>query len=138
MLRDYTREERTTILATLAAVVNLLTFGLGIFVTSRIVTRLGMTTALALVPVIVCAGLLVLAFAALTDGAGLGVAAIAGLGAAIAAVWAAAGVYLGGVFRRHSAAAENDVPADTPSLPDPPLDSQRVSAATREPSHRRR
>jgi AAA family ATP:ADP antiporter len=166
LLRDYTREERTSILAMLAAVVNLLTFGLGIFVTSRIVTRLGMPAALALVPVIVCAGLLILAlapilivlltlqvvrqggnygvtrparemlfthvdretrfkskpvidvvvyrggdsvssiaFAALTDGLGLGVAAMAGIGAAIAAVWAAAGVYLGRVFRRHSAEA---------------------------------
>jgi AAA family ATP:ADP antiporter len=167
LLRDYTREERTTILATLAAVVNLLTFGLGIFLTSRIVTRLGMTAALALIPVIVCAGLLVLAFtpilmvllalqvvrqggnygitrparemlftnvdretrfkakpvidvvvyrggdsvssiafAALTDGLGLGVAAMAGIGAAIAAVWAGAGIYLGGVFRRANAVAE--------------------------------
>jgi AAA family ATP:ADP antiporter len=168
LLRDYTREERTTILATLAAVVNLLTFGLGIFLTSRIVTRLGMTAALALIPVIVCVGLLVLAFtpilmvllalqvvrqggnygitrparemlftnvdretrfkskpvidvvvyrggdsvssiafAALTDGLGLGVAAMAGIGAAIAAVWAGAGIYLGGVFRRQNAAAES-------------------------------
>jgi AAA family ATP:ADP antiporter len=166
LLRDYTREERTTILATLAAVVNLLTFGLGIFLTSRIVTRLGMPAALAVVPVLVCGGLLVLAFApilmvllalqvvrqggnygvtrparemlftnvdretrfkskpvidvvvyrggdsvssiafaALTDGLGLGVAAMAGIGAAIAAVWAGAGVYLGGVFRRANAQA---------------------------------
>jgi AAA family ATP:ADP antiporter len=172
LLRDYTREERTTILATLAAVVNLLTFGLGIFVTSRIVTRLGMPAALAIVPVIVCAGLLVLAFApllvvllvlqvvrqggnygitrparemlftnvdretrfkskpvidvvmyrggdslssiafaALTDGAGLGIAAMAGIGAVIAAIWAASGVYLGRVFRRASVPAlEEDDP----------------------------
>ena len=47
-------------------------------------------------------------------GAGLGVAAMAGIGAAIAAVWAAAGVYLGGVFRRHSAEAADKVPRDTP------------------------
>jgi len=168
LLRDYTREERTSILAMLAAVVNLLTFGLGLFITSRIVTRLGMTTALAVVPAIVCAGLLVLAFApilmvllalqvvrqggnygitrparemlftnvdretrfkakpvidvvvyrggdslssiafaALTDGVGLGVAAMAAIGAAIAAVWGAAGVYLGAVFRRHSATANS-------------------------------
>jgi AAA family ATP:ADP antiporter len=178
LLRDYTREERTSILATLAAVVNLLTFGLGIFVTSRIVTRLGMTTALAVVPVIVCAGLLILAlapilivllalqvarqggnygitrparemlftnvdretrfkskpvidvvvyrggdslssiaFAALTDGVGLGVAAMAGIGAAIAAVWAAAGVYLGAVFRRHSVAVTTaDGPPDSAAV----------------------
>jgi AAA family ATP:ADP antiporter len=165
LLRDYTREQRTTILATLAAIVNLLTFGLGLFVTSRIVTRLGMSAALAVVPLVVCAGLVVLAFApilmvllalqvarqggnygitrparemlftnvdretrfkskpvidvvvyrggdslssiafaALTDGVGLGVAAMAGIGAAIAAVWAGTGLYLGGVFRQHNAA----------------------------------
>jgi AAA family ATP:ADP antiporter len=144
LLRDFTREERTAILATLAAVVNLLTFGLGLFLTSRIVTRLGMTTALAVVPVVVCAGLIVLALAPIltvllvlqvvrqggnygvtrparemlftnldretrfkakpvTDGLGLGVAAMAGIGAGLAAVWVGAGVYLGRAFRRHSA-----------------------------------
>jgi AAA family ATP:ADP antiporter len=166
LLRDYSREERTSILATLAAVVNVLTFGLGIFATSRIVTKLGMTVTLALVPVFICAGLLILAFApiltvllalqvarqggnygitrparemlythvdretrfkskpvidvvvyrggdalssiafaSLTDGLGLGVAANAAIGAVIAAVWASAGVYLGRAFRRHSAEA---------------------------------
>jgi len=164
LLREYSREERTSILATLAAVVNVLTFGLGIFATSRIVTKLGMTVTLALVPVFICAGLVILAFApiltvllalqvarqagnfgitrparemlfthvdretrfkskpvidvvvyrggdamssiafaSLTDGLGLGVAAMAAVGAAIAAVWAGAGVYLGRVYRRHSA-----------------------------------
>jgi AAA family ATP:ADP antiporter len=43
-----------------------------------------------------------IAFAWLTDGVGLGVAAMAAIGAAIAAVWASAGVYLGRVFRRRS------------------------------------
>src|SRR5690606_22377419 len=47
-----------------------------------------------------------IAFAALTDGLGLGVAAMAGIGAAVAAVWAGAGIYLGGVFRRKSADVE--------------------------------
>lgn len=165
LLRDYSREERTSILATLAAVVNALTFGLGIFATSRIVTRLGMTVTLALVPVFICAGLLILAFApiltvllalqvarqggnygitrparemlytnldretrfkskpvidvavyrggdalssiafaALTDGLGLGVSAMAAIGAGIAAIWAVAGAYLGRVFKRQEAA----------------------------------
>lgn len=63
LLRDFTREERTAILAILAAVVNILTFGLGMFATSRLVTKLGMTATLALVPVFIGAGLLILAFA---------------------------------------------------------------------------
>lgn len=172
LLRDFTREERTAILSTLAATVNILTFGLGIFATSRIVTRLGMPTALALVPVFICVGLVILAFAPilsvllalqvarqggnygitrparemlftnvdrearfkakpvidvvvyrggdattsivfawLTDGIGFGVAAMAAIGAMIAALWATAGIYLGRVFARHdgdmTGAAEN-------------------------------
>ena len=63
LLRDFSREERTVILSNLAAVANLLTFGLGLFATSRLVTKLGMPTTLALVPVFMCAGLLILAFA---------------------------------------------------------------------------
>ena len=46
-----------------AAVVNLLTFGLALFATSRLVTRLGMPFTLALLLVFICAGLLSLAFA---------------------------------------------------------------------------
>lgn len=163
LLRDFPREERTAILAALSAIVNVLSLLLGLFATSRLVTRRGMPTTLALMPVIVCAGLLVLAlapiltvllvvqgarqagnygitrparemlftnvdretrlkskpvidvavhragnagtsvvFAWLTDGAGLGVAAMAAIGAGIAAVWAAAGIYLGRVFNRDS------------------------------------
>jgi AAA family ATP:ADP antiporter len=163
LLRDFTREERTAILAGLAAVVNVLTFGLGMFATSRIVTRLGMPATLALVPVFMCAGLLILAFApiltvllalqvarqggnygitrparemlftnvdretrfkskpvidvavyrggdavsaslfsTLTDGFGFGMAAMAAIGAGIAAIWAAMGVYMGRVFGRES------------------------------------
>jgi AAA family ATP:ADP antiporter len=63
LLRDYTREERTVILSGIEAIVNILTFGLGMFATSRIVTKLGMPATLALVPVFICAGLLILAFA---------------------------------------------------------------------------
>ena len=160
-MREFTREERTAILSGLAAVVNILTFGLGLFATSRLVTKLGMPATLALVPVFICAGLLVLAFApiltvllalqvarqagnygitrparemlftgvdretrfkskpvidvavyrggdaassiafaGLTDGVGFGVAAMAGIGAGIAAVWALAAVYLGRAFGR--------------------------------------
>jgi len=167
LLRDYSREERTAILATLSAVVNVLTFGLGLFATSRLVTKLGMPATLALMPVLICAGLLILAFAPiltvllvvqgarqagnygvtrparemlftnvdretrfkskpvidvavyragdagtsivfawLTDGIGLGVAAMAAIGAGIAAIWAAMGVYLGRVFNRAGEASK--------------------------------
>ena len=163
LLRDYTREERTVILSGIAAIVNILTFGLGMFATSRLVTKLGMPVTLALVPVFICAGLLILAFApiltvllalqvarqganygitrparemlfthvdretrfkskpvidvavyrggdalssiafaGLTDGIGLGLAAMAAIGAGIAAVWASAGVYLGRAFNHKS------------------------------------
>ena len=159
LLRDFSREERTVILSGLAATVNILTFGLALFATSRLVTKLGMAITLALVPVFICVGLLILAFApiltvllalqvarqagnygvtrparemlfthvdretrfkskpvidvavyrggdalssiafaGLTDGIGFGIAAMAGIGAGIAAVWAAAGVYIGRVF----------------------------------------
>lgn len=161
LLRDFDRDTRTQILAGLASVVNILTFGLGMFATSRIVTRLGMPTALALVPFFIAAGLLILmfvpiltvllalqvarqagnfgitrpsremlfthvdretrfkakpvidvvvyrggdaisgsTFALLTDGLGLGIAAMAGIGAGIALVWGAVGIYLGRAFGR--------------------------------------
>ena len=163
LLRGFSREQRTAILATLSAIVNVLSFGLGLFATSRLVTRLGMPTTLALMPLVICAGLLVLAlapiltvllvvqgarqagnygitrparemlftdvdretrfkskpvidvavyragnagtsivFASLTDGLGLGVAAMAAIGAGVAAFWAASGVYLGRVFNLES------------------------------------
>ncbi len=177
LLREFAREERTEILAALAFVVNLLTFGLGLFATSRIVTRFGMPTTLALVPVFICAGLLILAFApiltvllalqvarqagnygvtrparemlftnvdretrfkakpvidvavyrggdaatawaysGLTDGLGFGLAAMAAIGAGIAAIWGAAGVYLGRVFGRTAGvdAVEDDSSAGLP------------------------
>lgn len=171
LLRPYEAEERTAILASLAAVVNILTFGLGLFVTGRLVTRLGMPVTLALMPVIICAGLLILAFApilsvllvlqiarqagnygvtrparemlftsvdrearfkskpvidvvvyrggdalwagafaTLTDAVGLGMAAMAGIGAGIAAIWAAAGIYLGRFFNRRDA-SRKEAPA---------------------------
>ncbi len=156
-----TREERAVILARVDLAVNILTFVIGMFATSRIVQRLGMAATLALVPVFIVAGLIILAFApilmvvlllqvarragnyavtrparemlftavdretrfkakpvidivvyrggdavssiafaGLTDGIGLGLAAMAAVGAGIAAVWAALGVYLGRMFGR--------------------------------------
>jgi len=174
LLREFTREERTVILSGLAAVVNILTFGLGMFATSRLVTRLGMPVTLALVPVFICAGLLILAFApiltvllalqvarqganygitrparemlftnvdretrfkskpvidvavyrggdaassiafaTLTDGLGLGMGAMAAIGAGVAAVWAAAGIYLGRAFNNHAAGSVKERPAQS-------------------------
>lgn len=164
LLAEYTREERTEILAIVDWVVNVLTFGIGMFATSRIVERFGMATTLAMVPVFIVAGLIVLAFApilivalslqvgrragnyaitrparemlftavdretrfkakpvidiavyrggdavssiafaGLTDGLGLGLGAMAAVGAGIAAVWAMVGRYLGGLFGRAEA-----------------------------------
>jgi AAA family ATP:ADP antiporter len=161
LLVDYSRDERTQILGSIDWLVNALTFGMAFFVTGRIVSKLGMPTALALMPVLVCAGLLILAFAPvitvllalqifrrggnygltrparemlytnvtqeerfkakpvidvvvyrggdavsgtlfafLTDGIGLGIAAVAIVGSAIAAAWAGSGVWLGRQFDR--------------------------------------
>jgi AAA family ATP:ADP antiporter len=63
LLVDYTREQRTEILGIVDLIVNVLTIGIGMFATSRIVTRFGMATTLALVPVFIAAGLAILAFA---------------------------------------------------------------------------
>ena len=156
-----TRAERTEVLAMVDWVVNILTFTIGMFATSRIVERFGMAVTLALVPFVIAAGLLVLAFAplltvvlvlqvvrragnyaitrparemlftavdretrfkakpvidiavyrggdalssiafaGLTDGVGLGLGAMAAVGAGIAALWGVVGRYLGRMFTR--------------------------------------
>ncbi len=171
LLADFDRATRTQILGGVDFVVNMLTFGIGLFATGRIVKRFGMPLTLALVPVFICAGLLILAFAplliivlalqvarragnyavtrparemlftavdretrfkakpvidiavyrggdalssiafaALTDGVGLGLGAMAAVGAGIAAAWAAVGRYLGKRFDARQPAA---VPAAT-------------------------
>jgi AAA family ATP:ADP antiporter len=63
LLAEFDRATRTQILGGVDITVNILTFGIGLFATSRIVTRFGMATTLALVPVFIVAGLLILAFA---------------------------------------------------------------------------
>jgi ATP:ADP antiporter, AAA family len=64
LLRIYEeREQRTTILALRDAVANILTFGLGLFVTGRLVRRFGMPTTLALLPVFATLGFVILALA---------------------------------------------------------------------------
>ncbi|MEM7277839.1 MAG: MFS transporter, partial [Pseudomonadota bacterium] len=65
LLADFSRAERTQILAGIDGITNLLTFGLAFFATGRIVKRLGMSTGLALMPVLVAVGFLILAFAPL-------------------------------------------------------------------------
>lgn len=165
LLAEYTRAERTTILAGVDWLVNTLTFGLAFFATGRLATRFGMAVTLALLPVFVVVGMLILAvapvltvllalqvarrsgnfgvtrparemlytqvsreerfkakpvvdivvyrggdavsataFALLTEGLGLGLAAIALIGSGIAAVWGSVGVFLGRRFDRKPAA----------------------------------
>jgi len=159
LLRDYSLDDRAGILSILALVVNVLTFGLGFFVTGRLATRWGMPITLSVVPFLMCGALLVLAFAPmltvllllqivrqagnygvtkparemlfaavtresrfkskpvvdvaiyrggdaiwssvfafLTDGIGIGIAAMAAIGAGIAGIWAAVGLFLGREF----------------------------------------
>jgi len=170
LLRDYNRDQRTQILALLALVVNSLTFILGFFATSRLTTKLGMPTTLALVPVFMCVALIILAFAPIltvllglqvarqagnygitrparemlftsvsretrfkakpvvdvviyrggdaiwssafalfTDGLGLGMAAMAAIGAGISALWAGTGVKLGVIFDNRSEIVDSSV-----------------------------
>lgn len=159
LLAEFTRTERTQILASVDWLVNVVTFGMAFFVTGRIVRKLGMPTALALMPVLIAAALLILAFAPiltvllalqvfrrggnygltrparemlytqvtreerfkakpvidivvyrggdaasgelfsyLTEGIGLGLAAVAVVGSGIAALWSGVGVWLGRKF----------------------------------------
>ena len=58
----FTREERTQIFAYIDFAVNLLAILTAVFVTSRIATRFGMATTLALIPALMTIGMLVLAF----------------------------------------------------------------------------
>lgn len=164
LLAEFSRSERTQILGSVDWLVNLVTFGMAFFVTGRIVSKLGMPTALALMPFLVAAGLLILAFAPvltvllalqvfrrggnygltrparemlytkvsqeerfkakpvidivvyrggdavsgtlfafLTDGIGLGLAAVAIVGSGIAAAWGAIGIWLGKMFDKKKA-----------------------------------
>ena len=167
LLADFTRAERTAVWAQMDLAVNALSIATGLFATGRIVTRFGMPFTIALVPVLICIGLLVTAisplmgvvvglqiirragnyavtrparemlftrvdretrfkakpvidivayrggdtlmawlFTGLTQGLGLGLAAVAIVGAGIAALWAIVGIYLGRWFER-----DEDTPA---------------------------
>ncbi len=161
LLVVYDRETRTQILGALDWVMNTLTFVIALFVTNRLVLKFGMPTTLALVPVFVVGGMLILAaapvigvvlalqlarragnyaitkpgremlftavdretrfkakpvidiviyrggdmlnawaFTGLTAGLGMGLGAVAMVGAVIAAIWALTGVYLGRQFNK--------------------------------------
>jgi len=161
LLSDFTRPERSVIWAQMDLAVNILAISTGLFATGRIVTKFGMPTTIAMVPIMICIGLLVLAispllgvvmilqivrragnyavtrparemlftlvnqetrfkakpvidivayrggdmitawlFTGLTQGLGLGLAAVAAIGAGIAGLWALVGIYLGRWFER--------------------------------------
>lgn len=161
LLADFTREQRASIYGYRDAITNTITFIMALFLTGRIVPKLGMPTALGIVPIIIIFGMLILAFSpilivalgiwvtrsagnyglarparemlftkvsresrfktkpvidivayrggdvlmawfftGLTQGLGLGLAAVALVGAAIAALWGTVGVWLGRHFER--------------------------------------
>ena len=167
LLSDLSRPERSAIWAQMDLAVNILSISIGLFATGRIVGRFGMPVTIALVPVMVCIGLIILAispllgvvmilqiirragnygmtrparemlftlvdretrfkakpvidivayrgsdmlmawlFTGLTQGLGLGLAAVAGVGAGIAALWSLVGIYLGRWFERDN--SDND------------------------------
>ena len=162
LLSDFSRSERSVIWAQMDLAVNILAISTGLFATGRIVTKFGMPATIAMVPIMICIGLLVLAispllgvvmvlqvirragnyavtrparemlftlvnqetrfkakpvidivayrggdmltawlFTGLTQGLGLGLAAVAAVGAGIASLWAIVGIYLGKWFERN-------------------------------------
>ena len=164
LLSDFSRPERSVIWAQMDLAVNILAISTGLFATGRIVTKFGMPATIAMVPIMICIGLLVLAispllgvvmvlqvirragnyavtrparemlftlvnqetrfkakpvidivayrggdmltawlFTGLTQGLGLGLAAVAAVGAGIASLWALVGIYLGKWFERNEA-----------------------------------
>ena len=168
LLSDLSRPERSMIWAQMDLAVNILAILTGLFATGRIVSRFGMPLTIALVPVRICIGLLVLAispllgvvvilqiirragnyaitrparemlftrvnresrfkakpvidivayrgsdmlmawlFTGLTQGLGLGLGAVAAVGACMAAFWSFIGIYLGKWFERDSIKAKN-------------------------------
>ena len=177
LLSDLSRSERSVIWAQMDLAVNILAISAGLFATSRIVTRFGMPLTIALVPVMICIGLLVLAispflgvvvmlqiirragnyavtrparemlftlvdqetrfkakpvidivayrggdmlmawlFTGLTQGLGLGLAAVAAFGAGMAALWSLVGIYLGRWFERDNTEPKDYVTSKNLSL----------------------
>lgn len=62
LLADFSRPQRVEILGVRDFLINVVTFAMAFFLTGRIVSKLGMPTALTLVPVLIVIGMLVLAF----------------------------------------------------------------------------
>jgi ATP:ADP antiporter, AAA family len=171
LLEIYDRDTRTQILGGIDWLVNMLTFAVAFFATSRIVKKLGVGFTLASMPMLVIAGMLILAFSpiitvllalqvvrrageyaitkparemlftevdketrfkakpvidvvvyrggdtitawfftGLTEGLGLGFTAVGIVGAGIAAIWAAVGLYLGKLYEmknlKHSSSSD--------------------------------
>ena len=161
LLAELSRAERTVIWAQMDLAVNVLSIAVGLFATGRLVGKFGMPATIALIPVMICAGLIIVAispflgavialqvirragnyavtrparemlftrvdretrfkakpvidivayrggdmlmawaFTGLTQGLGLGLAAVAAVGAGIAALWAMVGIYLGRWFEQ--------------------------------------
>jgi AAA family ATP:ADP antiporter len=168
LLSDLSRPERSVIWAQMDLAVNILAILTGLFATGRVVSRFGMPLTIALIPVMICIGLLVLAispllgvvvilqiirragnyaitrparemlftqvdresrfkakpvidivayrgsdmlmawlFTGLTQGLGLGLGAVAAVGAGMAAFWSFIGIYLGKWFERDGVKAKN-------------------------------
>ena len=161
LLSDLSRAERTAVWAQMDLAVNVLSIAVGLFATGRIIGKFGMPVTIALIPVLICAGLIIVAvspflgavvalqvirragnyavtrparevlftrvdrearfkakpvidivayrggdmlmawfFTGLTQGLGLGLAAVAAVGVGIAALWSIVGIYLGRWFER--------------------------------------
>ncbi len=159
LLSELSRVERTAVWAQMDLAVNVLSIAVGLFATGRIMGKFGMPVTIALIPVLICAGLVIVAvspflgavmvlqitrragnyavtrparevlftrvdrearfkakpvidivayrggdmlmawlFTGLTQGLGLGLAAVAAVGAGIAALWSIVGIYLGRWF----------------------------------------
>ena len=168
LLEIYDRDKRTQILGSIELLVNVLNFSVAFFITSRIVKKFGVGITLASMPILVIAGMLILAFApiitvllalqvvrrageyaitkparemlftevdketrfkakpvtdvvvyrggdmvaawfftGLTEGLGLGFAAIGVIGAGIAAVWASLGLFLGKRYDKRNQKTEH-------------------------------
>ena len=176
LLASYNLTQRTEMLGLVDWSTNILTFTLAFFVTGRLVKKLGMGLTLALLPVFVVGGMLILAFvpivvvvlalqvarrggnyavtrparemlftevdresrfkakpvvdiivyrggdmitswlfAGLTAGLGLGMGAVAAVGAGIAAVWALFGLFLGKLYNRERDAAPGPAAGSGPA-----------------------
>ena len=171
LLSELSRAERTAVWAQMDLAVNVLSIAMGLFATGRLIGRFGMPATIAFIPVLICAGLIIVAvspflgavvalqvirragnygvtkparevlftrvdrearfkakpvidivayrggdmlmawlFTGLTQGLGLGLAAVAAVGAGIAALWSLVGIYLGRWFEQEEGQPVDDTP----------------------------